>query len=365
MKFVTPLIKVTDSCNFNCHFCYYAQKQFNENMSKKIMPIGLLKKIIREICELNIENGNNICHVIFHGGEPMLAGLQYFEDVIRYEKQLNEEYPEIAFKNSIQTNGFLINVEWADFFQKYDFGVSVSIDGDTDLNFHKLRLDNLNSDKLVLNKLKLLIERDIALTIMSVITNSHIGNEERLYNFYKKNNIHNVAFCFCYNKDSNDSVDPIKLGEFLKKFFDLYYYGTYNLRVRDYESIFCKLIGKTNGLCLYSDRQDCGDFPTIDSAGNVYFCDVATEKDKSLGNVNNQTLKEIFNTEKFIEEKNKSQKILNDNCQQCDMKDYCGKICYRTDIIDESNKYTNYFCETYKIIIEYVKEILEKELNKK
>lgn len=365
MKFVSPLIKVTDSCNFNCQFCYYAQKQFNDGMSKKIMPIELLKKIIKEICELNIKNNNNICHVIFHGGEPMLAGLNYFQEIMDYEKELASIYPQVAFKNSIQTNGYLVNEEWANFFQKYDFGVSVSIDGDGDLNFHKLRSGNLNSDEVVINKLRLLTERDIALTVMSVITNNHIGQEERLYNFYKENNIKNVAFCFCYNKDSNDSIDPIKLGEFLKKFFDLYYYGEYNLRVRDYESIFCKLVGKTNGLCLYSDRNDCGDFPTIDSSGNVYFCDVATEKDKSLGNINESTLEKIFNTERFKEEKNKSKKILNDTCKDCEMKDYCGKICYRTDIVNEDNKYSNYFCESYKMIINYVKEVISKDVELK
>lgn len=365
MKFVSPLIKVTDSCNFNCQFCYYAQKQFNNNMSRKIMPIELLKKIIREICELNIKNKNNICHVIFHGGEPMIAGLDYFQKIMNYEKELNSEYPQIVFKNSIQTNGYLINEEWADYFQKYDFGVSISIDGDKELNFHKLRNKNLDSDEIVIKKLKLLTERNIALTVMSVITNAHIGQEERLYNFYKDNNIHNVAFCFCYNKDSDDSVDPIKLGEFLKKFFDLYYYGKYNLRVGDYESIFCKLVGKSNGLCLYSDRNDCGDFPTIDSAGNVFFCDFATEKDKSLGNLNNNTLEEIFKTEKFKTEKYNSQKILSDTCENCELKNFCGKICYRTDVVDNLNNYSNYFCNSYKMIINYVKEVINKDIELK
>lgn len=363
MKFVAPLIKITDSCNFNCQFCYYAQKQNNDNMSKKIMPIELLKKIIFEICEINTENGNNICHLIFHGGEPMLAGIDYFKEVMLYEDELKEKFPEIKFQNSIQTNGILINEEWADFFKEYDFGVSVSIDGDKELNFHKLRKDFFDSDEVVLNKLKLLIERDVVLTVMSVITDEHIGKEKRLYDFYRKNEIHNVAFCFCFNKDSDDSVNPIKLGEFLKNFFDLYYYGDYDLNVRDFESIFCKLVGKTNGLCLYSDRNDCGDFPTIDSAGNVYFCDIATEKDKSLANLNECSLKDIFETSNFKEQKRLSQKILSDSCLSCEMKDYCGKICYRTDIIDANGKVKNYFCDTYKMIIEHVKDIISKDID--
>ena len=365
MKFISPLIKITDTCNFNCHFCYYAQKQSNIDMSKKIMPFKLLEKVIYELCELNLKNDNNICHLIFHGGEPMLAGLKYFEDIIDFQEKLKKVFPNIIFKNSIQTNGFMINEKWADFFKQNDFGVSISIDGDTNLNFHKLENVKVNSDDIVLNNLKLLIERGVVVTVMSVITNNHIGHEKRLYDFYKKYNIKNVAFCFCYNKDTNDSVDAIKLGEFLINFFDLYYYGDYELHVRDFESIICKLVGKSNGLCLYSDRNDCGDFPSIDSSGNVYFCDVATEKDRTLGNVNDSTLEEIFLSEKFLQEKESSQRILNESCENCDMKDYCGKICYRTDEINEQNKCFNYFCESYKMIISHVKKTLEKEFDLK
>lgn len=363
MKFITPLIKITDSCNFNCKFCYYAQKQFNKNMSNRIMPLNLIEKIIKETCELNIKNGNNVCHLIFHGGEPMLAGIEYFERVMQFEQKCKTIYPQIEFKNSIQTNGFAINDKWIDFFKKYNFGVSVSIDGDVDLNFHKLRVTKVDSNKIVMDNLKKLINNNVVLTVMSVITNKHIGNEKKLYDFYVKNKIRNIAFCFCYNKDSDDSINPSKLAVFLKNFFDLYYYGLYRLNVRDFESIFCKLLGKSNGLCLYSNRDDCGSFPTIDSSGNVYFCDVATEKESSIGNLYINTLSEILTSNKFNNEKNKSRKILKDSCSKCNIKDYCGKICYRTDILNEKGCVCNYFCESYKEIILYIKNVLEKEMN--
>ena len=225
MKFISPLIKITDTCNFNCKFCYYAQKQSNQDMSKKIMPLELTKKIIKETCEYNLKNGNNQIHLIFHGGEPMLAGIDYFNEIIEFENQFKKKYPEIIFNNSIQTNGYCITDRWVKFYKDNDFGVSVSIDGENDLNFHQLKGTNKNSNEIVLNNLKKLIDSDVYVTVMSVITNKHIGKELELYNFYKKHNIKDVAFCFCYNKDSDDSVDPTKLGIFLKQ-DSLYVKGT-------------------------------------------------------------------------------------------------------------------------------------------
>ena len=68
----------------------------------------------------------------FQGGEPTMAGLDYFKyftDTVRAENKKNS-----PVYYSIQTNGMLINDEWARFLTKNHFLVGLSLDGDRERN---------------------------------------------------------------------------------------------------------------------------------------------------------------------------------------------------------------------------------------
>ena len=65
-------------CNLDCSYCYYLDKKkmFADN---SMMPISLLEKIIKEYVLIN-----NNEQIVFdwHGGEPLLLGLDYFKKIV-------------------------------------------------------------------------------------------------------------------------------------------------------------------------------------------------------------------------------------------------------------------------------------------
>ena len=125
--FITPIIKITDYCNYNCQFCYYAQKK--KKLTNRIMPINLTKKIIKSVVDINVSKNKRKTHLIFHGGEPLLAGLPYYQELLQFEIELMVQYEGLSFENSIETNGYLLDDDWIKFFHENDFGVGISIDG--------------------------------------------------------------------------------------------------------------------------------------------------------------------------------------------------------------------------------------------
>lgn len=76
------------TCNLACRYCYYLGKKHEEDHScnSKIINYSLLEKAIREYI---LENPSNPSFV-WHGGEPLLAPLEFYQNVLEIQKNTQE-----------------------------------------------------------------------------------------------------------------------------------------------------------------------------------------------------------------------------------------------------------------------------------
>ena len=74
---ISPIIKVTEMCNFDCVFCRYS----NHKQNTGIMNVDIVKKILEESAEINAETNQKV-KVLFHGGEPLLWGIERFYEIL-------------------------------------------------------------------------------------------------------------------------------------------------------------------------------------------------------------------------------------------------------------------------------------------
>ena len=98
-------------CNLDCTYCYYLHKQELLGSNSKF-------QISDEILETHIRQyiqGQDGPEVVFswQGGEPTLLGLEFFEKVVELEKKYKR--PNQRIENDLQTNGTLLDEEWAKF----------------------------------------------------------------------------------------------------------------------------------------------------------------------------------------------------------------------------------------------------------
>lgn len=84
---ISPIIKVTEMCNFDCVFCRYS----NHKQNTGIMNVDIVKKILEESAEINAETNQKV-KVLFHGGEPLLWGIERFYEIYEYEKELSDKF---------------------------------------------------------------------------------------------------------------------------------------------------------------------------------------------------------------------------------------------------------------------------------
>ena len=195
MKHISVLIKPASSiCNLRCSYCFYA----NVSSLREVRSFGKMKEEVTERMIENIyadlEDGDQLT-LAFQGGEPTMAGLNYFRTVIRLVAQ---QQKQVQVHYAIQTNGTIINEKWCAFLKEHDFLVGLSIDGHPlyhDLN----RVDpkGRGTFQRVLQTKQLFDHFEIDYNVLCVLTNPLAKEAKKVFRFLKEQQIDFVQFIPC------------------------------------------------------------------------------------------------------------------------------------------------------------------------
>lgn len=178
---ITLLIKpASGSCNLRCRYCFYADEMNN----RKEKTYGMMSE---ETLDILVEKTlNQVTHTAtfaFQGGEPTLAGLDFFRALIEIEKKHNHRGIEIH--NSLQTNGIVIDEEWARFLHDNHFLVGLSLDGYEQLHDENRKFpDNSGSFARVMETARLFQEYQVEFNILTVVTAQSSKRIKRIYQYF-------------------------------------------------------------------------------------------------------------------------------------------------------------------------------------
>lgn len=147
-------ILVTKTCNLRCSYCY-ASDYSNCNLTNEQM------EIIIDKCYANFrKNHTGKFLVSFFGGEP-LCNWGVIKHILDYS---NEKGHDIEF--GITTNLTLLTDEIIDYFEKFNIGILVSIDGIKEIHDK----NRCNSYDIVASNVKRLLGRNLTRLIQARIT---------------------------------------------------------------------------------------------------------------------------------------------------------------------------------------------------
>ena len=110
------------ACNMRCEYWYYLHTA-GSNAEGRMSP-GTLRKLLENY--FAAAPGPAVT-ITWHGGEPMLAGLDFYREAVEAERELRP--PGMESRNNLQTNGLLLDESWCRFLAENRFDVGVSIDG--------------------------------------------------------------------------------------------------------------------------------------------------------------------------------------------------------------------------------------------
>src|SRR5882724_4546035 len=112
-RITSLLIKPASAvCNLDCAYCFYLDRDADpyKDLPARRMTAETLERLVDSYLFYSFPNST----FAFQGGEPTLAGLDFFERLIRLQQQHGRGGQNVS--NSMQTNGMLLDDNWAALF---------------------------------------------------------------------------------------------------------------------------------------------------------------------------------------------------------------------------------------------------------
>ncbi len=366
-------------CNLDCTYCYYLEKQrlYPENTQKCAMDDRVLETFVAQYIYTSRNPG-----VLFtwHGGEPILRGMDFFKKVIQLQQKHGGGR---KIENSIQTNGTTLTDDWCKFFRDHQFLVGISIDGPEHCHdrFRKNRYGQPSFLK-TMKGLELLKKYEIEFNTLSVVNDYNSKFPGEVYQFLKEAGSRYMQFTPVVERIDPDaiqnelsllpvgkkkhgtltdwSVDPEDYGNFLIQIFDQWVrtdVGEYF--VVTFDCVLANWMRVPPPICV--SAETCGHAGVVEFNGDVYSCDHYVFPEYRLGNIESSSLATMMNSEFQLKFGKDKRDTLPAYCRRCEFLDLCNGECPKNRILvtPDGEHGLNYLCKGFKMFFRHVEPAMD------
>lgn len=366
MPAASILIKpASANCNMDCKYCFYkCLSSHREEYSKGFMKEETLETLVREA----IAYADGSLTFAFQGGEPTLAGRDFFQKAVELQQKYNNK--KLQIENTIQTNGLLIDEKWARFLGEHRFLVGLSLDGPKKMH-DRYRKDAAGQDTFarIMHSVQLLEQYQVDYNVVTVVTNDTAKQASFLYKFWKRNHYPFVQFIPCMDEIKRQdgtqersiyAVEPEQYGKFLCELFDLWYAdfaAGETMDIRMFSNLAQMAAGYPAEECGMNGCCNC--YFVVEGDGSVYPCDFYCMDEWKLGTVNDGfvQMKTSEKAKAFVE----ASRPVCAACQECPHFSLCRGGCrrWREPFVD-GKPGLNQLCSAYRMFFEHAAERMER-----
>lgn len=267
----TAIVKPVDSlCNLSCSYCYVREQAVVHN-KRAIMESHTLEALVNFFC-----TAHECVEFIWHGGEPLLAGIDFYAKAVDLQAFWRNSGKDIS--NSIQTNGTLIDDDWVTFFNDNQFIVGISFDGlPTAHNTLRKYPSGKGSFQHVMRGINYLRERGLFSGVICCVSSENYRQAKEMLEFFVSQEIKKLKFNRIrgtdrYGNPLPGSISPQQYAEFLLSVFRAWVsLDDICIEIREMDSIVSLLLGGDLRECVFSGT--CHRYCTVSSDGSIYACD--------------------------------------------------------------------------------------------
>jgi uncharacterized protein len=351
-------------CNLDCSYCYFLSKEMLYPGSRFRMADELLETYLGALIQAH--DGAPEVTVAWQGGEPTIMGLDFFKRSIELERKYLKPGQKIV--NTIQTNGTLLDDEWAAFLKASGFLVGISIDGPRRVH-DTFRLDKGGKPTFdtVMRGLAALQRHQVEWNALTTINAANQDQGAVVYRFLRDDcGARFIQFIPIVELPTDRgitsgttvtdrSVSPQGYGRFLVEVFDEWVgRDVGRVFVQMFDTALANWLGVPPALCVHSET--CGLALALEHNGDLYSCDHFVEPEHLLGNIADKRMIDLIVSPKQQQFGLNKRDTLPRYCLECDVRFACHGGCPKDRFTDtpEGEPGLNYLCPSYKTFFHHV-----------
>ena len=388
-------------CNLDCGYCFYLEKENlyppreRFRMQDDVLE-AYVQRYIAAVAAPEVE-------FTWQGGEPTLSGLEFFERAVALQR-LHAQGK--AIRNTLQTNGTLLDDAWGVFLKRENFLVGVSLDGPRALN-DVSRPDKRGRSSYddTVRGLAVLARHGVDFNVLVTVSSANAGHALEIYRHLKEIGAQFIQFNpvverVAEPKESviglhfalppalgrplevppvqpgfltlqpgplrvrpglveglerpgppvtSHTVDALAYGEFLNTVFDQWvHHDVGTIHVMNFEWALASWCQLAPTACIFSPR--CGKAGIVEHDGSVYSCDHFMYPQYRLGNLATDDLVAMMDSPAQRAFGDAKETALPGECRRCEFRFACNGECPKNRFIQTSDGEAglNYLCAGYK-----------------
>jgi uncharacterized protein len=374
-------------CNLDCGYCFYLEKQSAFPSRERFrMSDEVLATYVQRYIEA--QSAPEV-EFSWQGGEPTLMGLAFFERAVALQQQFAQGK---QIRNTLQTNGTLLDDAWGDFLKRENFLVGVSLDGPRALN-DLARPDKQGNSSYddTLRGLAVLARHGVDFNVLVTVSSANVDHPLEIYRHLKGLGANFIQFNPVVERVAQPketviglhfavppalslskapraslsaetdavvtahSVSALAYGAFLTTVFDEWVRHDVGIvHVMDFEWALASWCRLAPGACIFSAR--CGKAAIVEHDGSVYSCDHFMYPQYRLGNLATDDLGTLMNSPAQKAFGDAKETSLPDECVRCEFRFACNGECPKNRFIKSSDGEPgmNYLCAGYKTYFRHI-----------
>lgn len=357
------LVKVASRCNLDCDYCYvYHHADQSWRKMPKLLSEDHQDAFVQRLAEYAELVELKRATVIFHGGEPLLAGADY---LVKFTRKIRSAVSRLEMDFGVQTNGLLLTEEALDKLEVENIAVSLSVDGPREAHdLHRTTRKGRSSFDRVMGALERLKKRpNIFAGVIAVIDAA--TQAEMLLSFFSGHQVPKIDFLL---PDSHHDrpppgrdLEPDLYERWLLDAFDIWFDRYPELPVRTFEALLDAAAGLPSG----TDAFGFGDVSllSVETDGTWHDLDVlkvvGQGATRLMGSVVDTSIEQLASSSAIAAHRRLLTKSgLSETCRSCEVVNICGGGSVPHRFGAGSFENPTIYCREMKALIRHVQHRL-------
>ena len=344
-------------CNLRCDYCFFLEKSALYPGSDERMTDEVAEAFVRQTIEAQQVP---FVTLAWQGGEPTLMGLDFFRRALEVEREALPEGWQV--ERTIQTNGTLLDDEWAAFLADNDILVGLSIDGPRELH-DAYRHDGAGRPVFdqVEAAARLLQKHGAEFNVLCTINAANAGHPLEVYRYFRDElgarflqfipivEVETRLRTAAPARSLTAACGSLAYGEFLSAIFDEWVRNDVGeMFVQFFDGVLAAYVRGYSSLCVL--RPTCGEGVALEHNGDVYSCDHFVDTPYLLGNIMETPIGELVRGEQQRAFGEAKRDTLPRYCRECEFLFACNGECPKNRLLltPDGEPGLNYLCEGLK-----------------